>query len=136
MPKSKPFAVHRLIDCGRDVALIRYDGDPDVFAALAANWLRDEGHEQPIEPPQPRLYRMNACQNDEYAWTLGKPERRGPGVFLGALVTLARPRGPLGSMAPHGCWRCDAERGEQHLASCRNDPTFGVARPATQDGDQ
>jgi hypothetical protein len=120
VPKRKPFAVYPIVDFGRTVALVRYDGDPDVFAALAADWLRYAGHERPVEPPQPRLYRMNACQSDEFAWQLGKPTKRGPGVFLGALVTLSRPREPLGEMAPHGCWRCDAEWGERHLARCGN----------------
>ncbi len=124
MPKRKPYAVHRMIDCGRTVALVRYDGDPDVFTALAANWLRYEGIEGSVEPPQPRLYRMNACQSDDWGWTLGEPTKPGPGVFTGALVRMARPREALGSPAPSGCWRCDAERGEKHLASCRNDPAF------------
>jgi hypothetical protein len=90
--RRKAYAVHRLIDCDRDVAVIRYDGDPDVFTALAADWLAREGHECSIEAPQPRLYRMNVCQSDEWGWTLDTPSRRGRGVFLGALVTLARPR--------------------------------------------
>lgn len=90
MGRRKPYAVHRLLDAEPDVALIRYDGDPDVFTALATNWLRYEGYDEPIEPPQPRLYRINPCQDYEYSWTLGRPDRRGPGVFLGAVVTLAR----------------------------------------------
>lgn len=118
MRTRKPYAVHRILDHGRNVAVVRYDGDPDVFAALAENWLRNEGYERPIEPPQPRLYRMNACADGEYAWTLGRPTRRGPGVWLGALLTLARPRGELGPVAPFGCWRCEADRGERHLATC------------------
>lgn len=127
MTKRKPFAVHRLIDCGRDVAVVRYDGDPDVFTALAHNWLQYEDYERPIEPPQPRLYRMNACSDYEYSWTLGRPERRGPGVWLGALVTLARQRGPLGTWSHGGCWRCDAEHGERHMAAC---PTQTTGRPS------
>lgn len=127
MTARKPFAVHRLIDDGRNVAVVRYDGDPDVFTALAHDWLRYEGYERPIEPPEPRLYRMNACSDYEYAWTLGRPNRRGPGVWLGAIVTLARPRGPLGALAPHGCWRCEAEFGERHLADC---PTQTPGRPS------
>lgn len=123
MAKRTPYAVHRLIDCGRDVALVRYDGDPDVFTALATDWVRSEGYDRPVEPPQPRLYRMNARgHDDEYAWTLGHPKRRGPGVFLGALVTLSRHPEPLGEVAPHGCWRwqCEAKWGERHLLSCPN----------------
>ncbi len=118
MTRRKPYAVHRLIDDGRNVAVIRYDGDPDVFTALAANWLRYEDYDRPIEPPQPRLYRMNPCVDYEYSWTLGRPVRRGPGVWLGALVTLARERGELGPVASFGCWRCEAQPGEQHLAAC------------------
>lgn len=118
--RRKPFAVHRLLDAGRTVAVVRYDGDPDVFTALAGDWLLREfdEHDRPIEPPQPRLYRMNACADDEYSWSLGRPVRRGPGVWLGALVTFARPRGELGPIASFGCWRCEAEVGERHLAGC------------------
>lgn len=118
--RRTPFAVHPLIDCGRDVALVRYDGDEDTFTALAAAWLIDESIDRAVEPPQPRLYRCNPTQSDDYGWTLGKPSRPGPGTFLGAIVTLARHPGPLGEVARYECWRspCQAKRGEQHLLSC------------------
>lgn len=116
----KPFAVHKLIDCGRDVALVRYDGDPDVFTALAYQWLTDYGlGDRVIEPPQPRLYRMDPCNSDDYAWTLAEANRPGRGVFTGALITLAR-RGQVSDiMAPYGCWRCEARPGEYHLTDCQ-----------------
>lgn len=121
-----PFAVHRLIDCGRDVALVRYDGDEDTFTALATAWLIDEGIDWPVDAPQPRLYRCNPVQSDEYGWALGRPNRPGPGAFLGAVVTLARHPGPYGEVSRFDCWRypCQAKRGEQHLLSCpENWPT-------------
>lgn len=127
MAKRKPYAVHRLVDCGRDVALVRYDGDPDVFAALAESWLIDQGIDRSSEPPAPRLYRMNAVQSDEYGWVLGKPDKPGPGVFLGAVLTVARHSGELGEIASFNCWRipCEAKRGERHYASCPNNSSEG-----------
>lgn len=119
MLKRGPFTVHRLIDCGRDVALVRYDGDPDVFTALAHEWLNHEGIEgRSVEPPQPGLFRMNVCNSDEYGWTIGRPHKPGPGVFTGAILTLARQPGELGREAPYGCWRCEAKIRERHLTSC------------------
>lgn len=84
-----PFAVHRLIDGEPAVALVRYDGDPDVFAALAADWLRLEDIHRPVKPPQPRLYRCNPDPTGEFSWTLGTPAQPGPGTFVGALIELA-----------------------------------------------
>lgn len=88
--RRRPFTVHRLIDCEPAVALVRYDGDPDVFAALAATWLAEEEIRRPIEPPKPRLYRCNPDPSGEYGWLLGQPTRPGPGTFLGALIELAK----------------------------------------------
>jgi hypothetical protein len=113
-----PFAVHRLIDCGRDIALVRYDGDPDVFTALAAEFLYLKGIEgRTIEAPEPGLFRMNVCNSDEYGWAVGRPTKPGRGTFTGAILTLAR-RGELGRYAPFGCWRCEAKVYERHLTSC------------------
>ncbi len=85
---KKPFAVHRLLDADEDVALVRYDGDPDVFTALATKWLADNEYPYAVLPPQPRLYRCNPDFTGEYNWLLGTPERPGPGTFLGATIRL------------------------------------------------
>lgn len=95
MAKRKPFGTYNLLDCEPEVALVRYDGDPDVFTALAWVWLMEredeyeDGHYS-VEPPQPRLYRMNPCADYEYSWTLGRPAKRGPGVFTGSVLTRGR----------------------------------------------
>lgn len=119
MTACKPYAAYPLLDAGRQVAVIRYDGDPDVFTALAWQWLLyNDSCEATIEPPQPRLYRMNPSRDPEYAWMLGRPDRPGRGVFLGAVLTIARPGELSAYQAPSGCWRCDAEYGELHLTTC------------------
>jgi hypothetical protein len=86
----KPFAVHRLYDADDAVALVRYDGDPDTFAALATKWLSDNDYPYTVQPPQPRLYRCNPDFTGEYGWLLGEPDHPGPGTFLGAIVKLGR----------------------------------------------
>jgi len=95
MTKRTPFGTHRLLDCEPDVALIRYDGDPDVFTALAWAWLMDEESESEsghyaVEPPRPRLYRFNPTDDPDYSWLLGRPSKPGPGVFTGALLERGR----------------------------------------------
>jgi hypothetical protein len=95
MSKRKPFGTYNLLDCEPDVAVIRYDGDPDVFTALAWIWLMerqgewDDGHYS-VEPPQPRLYRFNPTDDPDYSWQLGRPTKRGPGVFTGAVLSRGR----------------------------------------------
>jgi hypothetical protein len=121
--KRAPFAVHRLLDAEPAVALVRYDGDPDVFTALAADWLRDEGIRRPIAPPKPRLYRCNPDFTGKYGWLLGTPDRPGPGTFLGALIELMKwPEGVCidevtGERHPEHTWSEWRER------STRNPPT-------------
>lgn len=101
MPKRerKPFGVYDLLDSEPEIALIRYDGDPDVFTALAWTWLMkqedecESGHYS-VEPPQARLYRFNPTDDPDYSWTIGRPAQRGPGVFTGAVLTRGK------------SWRC------------------------------
>jgi hypothetical protein len=95
MAKRKPFGVYDLLDSEPSVALIRYDGDPDTFTALAATWLADrhaeyEDGDYSIEPPRPRLYRFNPTTDPDFSWSLGYPSRPGPGVFVGALLDVGR----------------------------------------------
>lgn len=121
--RRSPFAVHRLYDAEPAVAVVRYDGDPDVFAALATEWLSSEGIRRPIQPPQPQLYRCNPDPSGEYGWLLGTPRRPGPGTFLGALLELAKwPEGvcideTTGERHPEHAW------GEWHHRSPRNPAT-------------
>lgn len=113
MTPRKAYAVYRLLDCEPDVALIRYDGDPDVFAALAQDWLREEYQDcdrsYSAEPPKPRLYRMNPSSDPDYGWQLGTPAKRGPGVFLGAILTVGR---------RWNCGYCFAPYNEAHADDC------------------
>lgn len=91
MPEhSKPYRVHRLHDADDEIALIRYDGDPDTFTALAWRFCIDAEIEDAIQPPQPRLYRCNPDFTGEFRWLIGMPDRRGPGTFLGSTLRLAR----------------------------------------------
>lgn len=95
MAKRAPFAVHNLLDCEPGVAIVRYDGDPDVFTALTWAWLIDrqdeceDGHYS-IEAPLPRLYRINPTDDPDFSWTLSRSAKRGRGVFTGAVVTRGR----------------------------------------------
>lgn len=90
MAKRKPYAVHVLHDADEDLALVRYDGDPDVFTALATKWLAANDYSYAVLPPEPRLYRCNPDFTGEYGWLLGTPDRPGPGTFLGATIRLGR----------------------------------------------
>jgi hypothetical protein len=91
----KPFGVHPLIDSEPYMAVIRYDGDPDVFAALAWAYLADrqaeyeDGHYS-VEPPDPRLYRLNPTVDPDFSWLLGRPTMPGRGTFVGAVLTRGR----------------------------------------------
>lgn len=95
MARRKPFGTYNLLDCEPDVALVRYDGDPDVFTALAWVWLMREqadserGHYS-VEAPRPRLYRFNPSADPDYAWQLGQPSKPGPGNFVGAMIERGR----------------------------------------------
>lgn len=112
--KRKPFGVYSLLECEPDVAVIRYDGDPDVFTALAWTWLMDrqdeyeDGHYS-VEPPRPRLYRFNPTEHPDYSWKLGHPEKRGAGVFTGSILTRGR---------SWECAYCFARYDELHQGDC------------------
>jgi hypothetical protein len=103
--KRKPFGVYDLLDDPDDIAVVRYDGDPDTFTAIVWEWMarrHGEGYADQfsVEPPQPRLYRFNPSSDPDYAWQLGRPDRKGPGVFVGSLLTVRRRWD--GSGARHG----------------------------------
>lgn len=118
---SSPYAVHELRDSERHLAVVRYDGDVDVFTALAWAYLigQSASAAAPIQAPQPRLYRCNPDRTGLYEWTLGRPDKPGPGVFTGALITLARrPAHASGPIADTRCHACTAESGERHERWC------------------
>lgn len=89
MPKASPYRVLPMDD-ENCIAVIRYDGDPDVFTALAWAYSIQESTEHSIEPPQPRLYRCNPDFTGEFSWLLYPAEKRGRGVWLGAELTTAQ----------------------------------------------
>lgn len=101
----------------RNLAVIRYDGDPDVFTALAYEFLRMEGHDTAIEPPRPRYYRWGFDTLDRTHQMLREASGPGRGVWLGALVVSARPAGD-GPVANRYCEPCDARAGERHGGWC------------------
>lgn len=89
--KTKPAAMRVLpMDSETEEAVIRYDGDPDVFTALAWAHGISEGIDYAIQPPEPRLYRCNPDPTHEFPWLLAHAEKRGPGVWLGATLRLGR----------------------------------------------
>lgn len=111
------YQVYSLGEAERHVhAVVRYDGDPDVFTALAGQWVRDnlDGYyAMPIAlcPPEPRLYRWNVAGGwNEYPIMLGEARRRGPGVWTGSLLRVT----------PAGCEDCQRMRGRGHAARCVN----------------
>lgn len=116
-----PRRVYQLFDFDGGVeAVVRYSGDPDEFTALAHAWLADQRRyegDAPVAvlPPEPRLYRMNPYQGDEYGWTLGEPTERGRGVWLGALLRTVQV----------GCPECQRVGGG-HRADCLNDGIVGL----------
>lgn len=82
---TKPYRVLHM-DAEDCIAVIRFDGDPDVFTALAWAHCIDEGIEYAIAPPEPRLYRCNPDWTREYSWLLYPAKQGGHGVWLGAKV--------------------------------------------------
>lgn len=83
----KLFAAAALDDeCGELYGYVRYDGDPDVFVALAWRLGIDHDWARPIQPPAPRLMRSSPDPSGEYAWVLVPVDRPGRGVFSGALI--------------------------------------------------
>jgi hypothetical protein len=121
--RRRPFEVTPLDDeyqgpaTSRDLAVVRYDGDPDVFAALASDWLRREGRDETIEPPRPRLYRWNVDPTRYYDLVLAEAAERGPGVWIGAKIEYAR-KPETGPIAERYCQVCDARPGEHHWDRC------------------
>ena len=87
---SRPYAAALAMDDEDAIGVIRYDGDPDVFTALAWKLAIDHDCDYTVRPPEPRLYRVNPDTTGEFSWLLAKADRRGHGVFLGALVRYGR----------------------------------------------
>lgn len=84
-----------MIDDSDTIAVIRYDGDPDVFTALAWAYAIEQEEDYTLLPPEPSLYRCNPTPLDsEFSFWLGEPEKRGPGVWLGARVNRGVYRQP------------------------------------------
>lgn len=120
--RRSPFAVMPLDDestfhPSRVLAVVRYDGDPDVFAALAAVWMREEGYDEAVMPPRPRLFRWNPDPTGYHEQVLAEAARPGRGVWLGSRLERARPTG-TGPVALGYCNVCDAHRGERHTERC------------------
>jgi hypothetical protein len=85
----KPFRVHDLLDMDDgEVAVIRYDGDPDVFTALA--WARgiDDGWSHTVASPELHYYKHVPDWSGEYGWRLYPMTGPGRGRWLGAMVRL------------------------------------------------
>lgn len=98
-----PAAWYRLDESYPDLAVIRYDGDPEVWARLLAEVLADHAEmsgceltPDDVRPPVLKWYRKNVCPPDHYmgwTWQLGTPGQQvpGPGRWQGSLVTLKDP---------------------------------------------
>jgi hypothetical protein len=102
------------------VAVVRYDGDPDVFTALVWSWMRwgyDEDQQSRLLPPEPRLFRWNPDPTHTYGSILARAGRPGRGVWLGAEVHFAwEGAGPVNT--GWFCHRCRARQGERHETWC------------------
>lgn len=99
--RSRLFGVLPLYGAYPTIAVVRYDGDPDTFAALAESYLireRGDGYGPGIDPPDPRLFRCVPCGwTDDYGWMLHEETGPGRGVWLGSRLTIAgHPEGPVG----------------------------------------
>lgn len=122
MSRRRPYALIPIDNDGtyppynRRVAVVRYDGDPDVFTALVHAWLMSQEFDETVLPPEPRLYRWNPDPSRTYTSVLADAARPGPGVWLGAVVELARRAD--GPIADKMCNPCDAVRGERHYSWC------------------
>lgn len=115
--QTKAAQVYSLGEAERHVhAVVRYDGDPDVFTALAGDWVRnnlDGYYDAPIAlcPPEPRLYRWNvAGEWGEYPLMLGESRRSGRGVWTGSLLRVI----------PAGCEDCQRMNWQSHADGCLN----------------
>lgn len=95
MARAK-IASHRLVDdAGNgEIAVVRCpDGAIDVFYDHAAVWMDREGYDRDefeAAPPMWRLFRMNPCNDGEHAWDLGRPDKKGPGTWMGAIVKVVK----------------------------------------------
>lgn len=121
-PKKKRPAyakVYNLIDSD-EPAVVRYSGDPDEYYALAWSWLMDEhglfyDHPIAVAPPQPRWFRMNAYQGDDYGWLLGFADGPGRGNWLGSYLRIVK----------IGCSECRCLHG-RHADGCLNAGIVGL----------
>jgi hypothetical protein len=137
MHDQQPFRLHELGDDdyfppNRTVAVVRYDGDPDVFTALVHHWLLTERAnygQQSVLPPEPRLFRWNPDPSRTFSYLLAKANNPGRGVWLGARVQFARDT--TGPLATSTCNGCEAFPGERHAGWC----VFGKAITRARDAD-
>lgn len=119
--RRKTAQVYNLTEMPEGVlAVVRYDGDPDVFTALAHQWLTGQRHyedDPPVAvlPPEPRLYRMKPTTSDDYGWILGEAPRPGSGVWTGALLRTVQ----------IGCSICHQLHG-RHTEACLNEGVTGL----------
>lgn len=93
MPRPKaPFRVHTIDDDAwrgpLTVAAIRYDGDPDVFVALAWAHLAREGQAYPIQPPVYTRFRFQPDPSRYYDTVIADCPDGGRGTWAGARVVI------------------------------------------------
>lgn len=114
--QGKPFQVYSLAEGNTNVhGVVRYDGDPDVFAALAHDWLLREkivdSYDYPIGlcPPEPSFWRWVHTPQGDFEKTL-YPAVRSRGAWLGAELKVAR----------IGCAKCQRLDWQPHAEACLN----------------
>lgn len=114
---GKKFQVYWLSEAPVNVhAVVRYDGDPDVFTALAYEWLlRERRYEDLVAvcPPEPKFYRWNVNAYDDPPLILADRSGPGRGTWIGALLKTVR----------IGCEECNRVYGAGHAEECLN---YGV----------
>lgn len=114
--RKTPGRVHRLLEAPADVvAVVRYSGDVDEFAALAHAWLiQTEGvffdAAYAVAAPDLAWFRFNPERSDEYAWQLGHATGPGRGNWRGSYLKLVQ----------IGCSECGFLHGRHHPAGCLN----------------
>jgi hypothetical protein len=95
-PKGYPFLDPTWMpDGSARVGVVRYDGEPEVWAREVLEIIRylgfDDDQAAAVQPPELRYYRMNVCNDGEYGWMLGGPrDTPGRGWWRGALVVVPK----------------------------------------------
>jgi len=72
------------------IGVLRYDGDPDVFAAAAQLALRAGGHTYSVMPPEYRWFRWSPDPTGEYRQLLMPMACSARGGWQGSFVRLGR----------------------------------------------